>query len=235
MEQSAAKTSSLTNRLAYLIGVYLGDGSITFSKNNSNNYFSLNAIDEDFIKHTVVCLEEYFGKKPSSFLDKSGGGWKKRGTKPLWKTVVYGKEKCKWLVEITEDKRVIPEIIFKAPKHIQKWFIAGVMDSEGYVGKHYHKEYDKYQYLMGICSADVWLEHFIEMLEQHGVKTGKRYKEKQIKPWHKPKFRYKINTMSFIRSGCFFTIKRKIDRLTDYINSLSAQRLHAEDFKKVVI
>ena len=234
MEQSAAKTSTLTNRLAYLIGVYLGDGCVSFSKNPSyGNYsFSLNAIDKDFVEFTAECLTEYFGKKPSIFLDESGGGWKKRGTKPLWKTVIYGKDKCQWLRDTTEDKRVIPEMIFNAPQNIQKWFIAGVMDSEGYVGKHYHKEYDKFQYLMGICSTDIWLEHFIEMLEVHGVKTGKRYKEKQIKPWHKPKFRYKINTMSFIRSGCFFTIERKKQRLNDYIKGLSAQRLHAEDSKE---
>lgn len=226
-EQSAGKTT-LTINQAYLIGAYLGDGSISFVEKYHNYFFSLNAIDEDFVRRVAMCLTDYFGKKPSIFIDESGGGWKKRGTKPLWKTVVYGKAKCQELRDITHDKTVIPEVIFKAPKTHQKAFIAGVMDSEGYVGKHYYAPQDRTQWLMGIASADVWLEDFMELLSKHHVKYGKRYKEKQIKPWHKPKFRYKINTMSWIKSGCYFTIQRKNDRLIDYIQSLSPQRLHVE-------
>jgi intein-encoded DNA endonuclease-like protein len=217
---------TLTIKQAYLIGAYLGDGSISFVPQHGNYFFALNAIDKEFVLKVADCLHEYFGKEPSVFLDKLGGGWQKRNTQPLWKTVVYGKSKCQYLRDITHDKRVIPQCIFTANKKIQKAFIAGVMDSEGYVGKHYNQKLDRTQYLMGIASTDVWLEDFIELLTKHGVKVGKRYKEKQIQPWHKPKFRYKINTMSWIKSGCYFTIDRKNQRLNDYLNRLSPQRLH---------
>lgn len=225
--QSAGKTTmTLTINQAYLIGVYLGDGSISFVEKYHNYFFSMNAIDKEFVERTADCLEEFFGKRPSVFLDKTGGGWQKRGTKPLWKTVVYGKQKCQELRDITHDKRVIPQVIFDASDELQKAFIAGIMDSEGYVGKHNNSETGRIQYLMGIASCDVWLEDFIELLTKHGVKVGKRYREKQIKPWHKPKFRYKINTMSWIKSGCYFTIERKNERLKEYLNNLSPQRLH---------
>jgi len=218
---------TLTINQAYLIGAYLGDGSISFVEKYRNYFFSLNAIDKEFVEKVATCLEEYYEKKPAVFLDRSGGGWAKRGTKPLWKVVVYGKEKCQALRDITHDKRVIPQVIFESDDKCQKAFIAGIMDSEGYVGKHYNKTTDRTQYLMGIASTDVWLEDFIQLLEKHGVKCGKRYREKQIKPWHKPKFRYKINTMSWIKSGCYFTICRKNERLNDYLKNLSPQRLHA--------
>lgn len=220
--------NTLTTNQAYLIGVYLGDGSISFVPKYRNYFFALNAVDKEFVEKTAICLEEYFGKKPSLFLDKTGGGWKERNTRPLWKTVVYGKVKCQKLRDLTHDKRVIPKVIFETSRKNQRAFIAGIMDSEGYVGKHYNQKLDKTQYLMGIASCDVWLEDFIRLLESHKVKCGKRYKEKQIKPWHKPKFRYKINTMSWIKSGCYFTIKRKNERLIEYINNLSPQRLHVE-------
>lgn len=218
--------NTLTINQAYLIGAYLGDGCVSFVPKYGNYFFSLNAVDKEFVEKVAECLEEFFDKKPSLFLDKSGGGWKKRGTKPLWKTVVYGKVKCQELRDITHDKTVIPEIIWKSSKEKQRAFIAGVMDSEGYVGKHYNKQQDRTQYLMGIASADVWLEDFIELLTQHNIKCGKRYKEKQVKPWHKPKLRYKINTMSWIRSGCKFSVDRKNERLKDYLEGLSPQRLH---------
>lgn len=226
-EQSAGKTT-LTTKLSYLIGVYLGDGCVYFDEKHWNYSFQLNVIDKDFAERTADCLEEYFGKKPALFLCESRGSWKKRGTSPLWTTCVYGKEKCQWLRDITHDKMVIPRIIFEATDEQQKAFIAGIMDSEGYVGKHYDKKLDRIHWLMGICSADTWLEDFMQMLSKHGVKYGKRYKEKQTKPWHKPKYRYKINTMSFIKSGCYFTIRRKKDRLVEYIKMLSPQRLHVE-------
>lgn len=215
--------NTLTINQAYLLGAYLGDGSVSFAPQHGNYFFSLNAIDKEFVERVAISLEEYFGKKPSVFLDKTGGGWEKRGTRPLWKTVAYGKNKCQYLRDITHDKTVIPKCVWESSRDKQRAFISGVMDSEGYVGRHHNRETGRVQYLMGIASTDVWLEDFIRLLEEHGVKCGKRYKEKQVKPWHKPKFRYKINTMSWIKSGCKFTIIRKNERLNDY---LSPQRLH---------
>ena len=233
--QSAGKKSTLkihlNNRLAYLIGVYLGDGCVMMQPKFRNYSFWLSAIDKDFLENTAVCLEEYFNKKVKIFLNKTGCGWKERGTNPIWTTVVYGKEKCQMLKDLTKDKTIIPEMIYKADDDLKKWFIAGVMDSEGYVGKHHRKD-GSYQYLMGIASADIWFEDFLDMMANFGVKIGKPRKEKREKPWHKQVISHKIKTISFLTSGCFFTLNRKNKRLSEYIKTLSPQRLHAEHLEE---
>ncbi|MBM4401856.1 MAG: hypothetical protein FJ044_01265 [Candidatus Cloacimonetes bacterium] len=215
--KSAGKfDSTLTNELAYLIGVYLGDGCICFAKNN-NNYFSLNAIDKEFVERTRNCLEKVLGKKIPIFLDNWGAI--NRGRAPLWKVVAYGKTFGQWLREISHHKNKIPSLIKEANREQQKWFIAGIMDSEGYVSVTKRKNGNRRGSrvaMIGICCADKWLDDFVKMLQQHGVKVGGKREEQRIRPFHRKRYRYGLNIKSWLRSGCFFTIKRKIQKLEEY-------------------
>lgn len=226
-QQSAGKLelSTLTSELAYILGVFLGDGCVCFS--GGNYYFSLNAIDEEFVRKTATYLEKVLGKKNAVFLDKWGI---RRGRKPLWKIVAYSKEFATWLNQTTHYKKKIPSIIKKASKSLQRHFILGLMDSESYVSETWVRNGDHMilRWRMGYCSADDWIGDFAHMLEKHGIRVGPLRKEEKVKPFHKQRLKFNINPESYANSEIGFSIKRKQDKLNNYINKvLTPQRLHA--------
>lgn len=202
IRQSAGKTFS------YLLGVYLGDGCVTMSGYTSIS-FKLNTIDLDFAEATVDALEELTGRKPNILKYKV-----KRGRDNHHITLAC-KELCNVLVTDTQDKQVIPQYVFDWPIENKIAFIAGLMDSEGFVAANTNNKTGR-RYYMGYKSCDVWVLGFVRILNSVGVKVGKISYEKPLKEGYKTPCRFHIKMQSWINSGCYFSIKRKQDRVNEW-------------------
>ena len=138
------------------------------------------------------------------------------GKKDRFQVEAYGKQFLNRLREETQNKQSLPNMS-GWDKQDKLAFIAGLMDSEGYVSRGVRKN-GGIQYQTGFTTCDIWLNHFINLLKSLGVKVGKA-QNKLGNPKHplkRPATEHRFNSKSFIESGCYFTIERKQSRLNDY-------------------
>lgn len=209
-------SQSLNKEIAYLLGVYLTDASITTrTKPTPNCTFQLQVIDKDFAERTLSCLKKItptcngnvnrFVFKPSGFNNKEcikycvGVGFTK------WK---------KFFFEQTGCKHHIPSLIWDSPLQIKKWFIAGVMDGDGYISIAGKGRVNN-RISIGLGKVEnSWIWEFKQFMEKLNVKVNKPeiipagYRNHKV-----PFVRMKFNVRSFISRGLFFTIERKQRKL----------------------
>lgn len=202
--QSAGKS------YAYILGVYLGDGSA--SSQNGRLVFRLGTIDKDFAYRTKSVLEELTGKNANICQLNE-----KRSTNKPYVTSLHHNEFCEHLREVTENKTVIPEFVKEWPKENKIAFIEGLMDSEGFVAENKRNKPARSRYFMGYKSCDVWVQDFIRILESVGIKIGKVRQEKPRKEGYKIPTVFNIKMQSWVDSGCRFNIKRKQDRVDAWV------------------
>lgn len=204
--QSAGKTK----HLAYLLGVYLGDGWI--GPINGYYRFRLNTIDSDFAEATASSLEAINEFKPSISVHPVS-----KSSKPNHSISANGRL-LSWMVMATEKKSKIPPCVWKLNKEAKLAFVAGIMDSEGYVAKGTNE-----RMTLGLKACDGWLNDFYRLMNSIGVKIGKIGRENL--PSGKIASRFHFNIWSWIDAGCYFNIKRKNNRIIEWASN--PQRLHA--------
>lgn len=206
IRQSAGKTRL---SLAYLIGVYLGDGWMGYVKSNTGWFFRLNTIDADFAEAARAAIEELTGNKGHVCCHPV-----KKSSKPNY-SLGIGAKNIAWIKSICHQKTKIPDIIYKMGRKEHLEFIAGIMDSEGYVSIHKDR---KSASTIGVKAVDGWIKDFYHFCRKFGLKIGKLGQEK-IKSG-KTAYRFIFNHRSWIDNGCYFKIKRKQDKvciLRDYM------------------
>jgi intein-encoded DNA endonuclease-like protein len=199
--QSAEKT------FAYLLGVYLGDGCVTTSGYESSlgrqcYVFRLNTIDRDFAEATADALLDLTGKRPNIRQHPV-----KKGSDNYAMSHAC-RELTDRLVADTQDKSIIPAYVFTWADNMKREFIAGLMDSEGFVSMNsYGTAY------MGFKSCDLWVSDFVRILQSVGVQIGKIGVEQPRKPGYKTPRRFTVKMRSWVDSGCRFNIQRKQQRV----------------------
>lgn len=198
IRQSAGKT----NALAYLTGVYLGDGYI--AKPQGYYRFRLNTIDEDFAEATAYALE-----KINDFHPKIGCESVKKSDNLNYYVNANGEELA-WLIEASDSRNKIPDFIWDLPREAKVHFVAGVMDSEGYCSNGTNNRKS-----LGLKATDDWIDDFYDLMEQLGVKVGKKGIEEL--PSGKTSTRFHFNIKSFTSKGCYFHIKRKSERVREWL------------------
>lgn len=203
----------MTNRqsdgksFAYLLGVYLGDGCVTFVQGYYR--FRLNTIDQDFAEATVDAIKDVTGE----WCPIHGPYQDKRFSKsaPQFQICSLNQEMCKELMSQTESKRVIPDWIHAADKDVRLAFIAGLMDSEGFVAE--NKNPTNRRFYMGFKSCDTWVPEFVRLLEKTGIRIGKLMSEEPRKPGYKTPWSFRVKMQSWIDSGAYFRCSRKQSRV----------------------
>ena len=203
--QSAGKT------YAYLLGVYLGDGCVTTSGYESSlgracYVFRLNTIDRDFADATADALLELTGSRPNIREHPV-----KKGSNNFAMSHAC-RELTDKLVADTQDKQIIPAYVFAWTDDEKRAFIAGVMDSEGFVAENKGGQTGRCYY-MGYKSCDAWVPDFVRILQSVGVQIGKIGIEEPRKPGYKVPTRFTIKMQSWVDSGCRFNIARKQRRV----------------------
>ena len=220
--QSAGKTKmhpySITHELAYVAGVYLGDGCVVFSTKYRNYYFALNATDKDFVQETARCVGKVLEKDVPIFEDK----WHRdRGNYPLFKTVAYGKDFAGWLHRSCHGKNRIPKWIKTASRDIKLAFVAGVMDSEGSVWNFGQRLDGKPKGTsVSFYNSEPWRKGFIKLIEKLGVVVLRVRKKPKWNGSKRHTRCYDFNMISFVTSGCYFKIERKQRILRDWISRI---------------
>lgn len=196
--QSAGKS------FAYILGVYLGDGSITkwHGKGRSERLlFRLNTIDEDFAQATKTALMD--------LTDYTVNVWShpvSKSSKPNWALQLGDRVLCKRLIADTEKKRVIPAYVVGWPHDLRLAFIVGLMDSEGHASLN-----GKGQCYLGFRNTAPWFMDLIRIFQSVGLVVGKLGID--TLPSGKLYRRITIRNKSWIESGARFNIARKQERI----------------------
>lgn len=206
--QSAEKTRST----AYLLGVYLGDGWMGKTTNNRWD-FRLNSIDRDFCESTMDCFNSVLGRRTKIHVHSVS-----KSDKPNH-SLTIGCKDLFWFIDATDKKEKIPEYVWRLKRDDKISFIAGIMDSEGYVAKDRNN-----RIMIGIKATQNWIKDFYRLVRSLDLKTGGLLSEK-IKSG-KTAYYFRFNVKSWIDSGCYFNISRKQKRVDSY-----SQRLHVEHRK----
>ena len=216
-------SENLNKELAYLLGVYLTDGSISYKESYT---FQLSSIDKDFVESTLNFYKKINPKCIASVniqkgIDREWPDGRKSKCQDQYHINVGFAEFGLFFKNQTGDKHHIPFIIWNASDGVKRWFIAGVMDGDGWISKTIRENGKDYQYRTGIGGVEEgWIYEFERLLQSMGVKTCKPEIDIRL-PRAKPIVRFSIKTDSFVSHGLFFTIKRKQARLKEYIEKRS--------------
>lgn len=202
--ETISRQDRITSKeFAYLIGVYLTDASI------SECNFNLQVIDKDFTERVLEYWKIFIPTTKAYIRVRSDQtSWNKQSRYVI--KIGIGKYAL-FLKKITSEKHCIPLQIIKAEPHIQKWFIAGVMDGDGWISKTKRKNSPQFQYRIGIGGVgNGWIYEFRELLSKLGVNCLKieRFLTKKGTPF----CRFNVKPISFFNAKLFFTLKRKTER-----------------------
>ena len=223
MNQEIISSQSINKELAYLLGVYLTDGSIS-----KENKFQLQVIDKDFAENVLACIKKIKPSCQANIYQRDAtknGGWNKSIQYCINAGFIDWKD---FFVKQTGEKHFIPTVILESSLTIKKWFIAGVMDGDGFIAKHTDYKKNRVQYTIGIGKVEKgWIMEFNKMLQSIGVNTYKPYRS--VTKGGVPFITFNINKEDFINNGLFFTIKRKQDKLCLLKSFMKVQRLNAAD------
>lgn len=196
---------------AYLIGVYLGDGCAT--KVQGHYRFRLNTIDRDFAEATAEAIKDVIGKE----CPINGPYQDKRFSKsaPQYMLCCSTSALPLRLIEETAGKQKIPEWIGAASMDQKLAFIAGLMDSEGYVAERRSYPTNR-RYFMGFKSCDPWVADFQRLLESVGIRTSDLRTEEPRKPHYKRPWLFRVKMQSWVDSGAYFRCSRKQKRVDEW-------------------
>lgn len=197
---------------AYVLGVYLGDGAVTdwrMAGRSDRLIFRLNTIDEDFAQATKAALSDLSNYKVSLSCHAVS-----KSNKPNWALALGDLALCQRLRADTDRKSKIPEYVLGWPRDIKLAFIAGLMDSEGFVAA--NGNYTGRRFYMGFKSCDPWVPEFIRLLQSVGIVIGKVGVERPRKAGYKTPRRFAIKMQSWIDSGARFNIVRKQRRVDEW-------------------
>lgn len=115
----------MSPELAYLIGVYFGDGCC--SKNGKDAWhFRFKVTDLKFIENVREKINSIFGYKPEIH-ERPPSEW---GKKKRYIIYVCSTDFAKWLVKVTKDKSTVPIHLLKTERERIE-FLRGIYHSEG--------------------------------------------------------------------------------------------------------
>lgn len=217
IRQSAEKS------YAYILGVYLGDGCVTMQVSHNSGKevkhyprFKVNTIDEDFADAVKAAL----GKLTDRIVTIHKHDVSK-SSKPNYALGCGDPDLCKKLVDDTDSKKIIPDYVFEWDKVRKLAFIAGLMDSEGFISKNASREKT---YYMGFKCCELWVPDFVRLLESVEIMTGKLSVCPPYKEHYRTPMRFHIKLESWVRNGAYFKIQRKQQRVNDW----ASHRLFSE-------
>ena len=196
---------------AYLLGVYLGDGTISLRTDNCYR-FSLEVIDMDFIDRTRESIKSVTGKNFTNVKCRSRGMM----MEDIYSFAVHDMM-FKDMKESTEDKKFIPQFVFEADREVKIAFLEGLMDSEGWIVERKNKAGIK-QYQMGFSCTSSWTYDVWQLFRSIGVSCCEPYILHQKNK--KDCICFTINLASWVQSGILFSIKRKQDRVDRYADKM---------------
>lgn len=195
----------------YLVGVYLGDGCVTMHQGYLT--FRLNTIDLDFAEATKAALAEHTDHPISIHTHPVS-----KSSKPNHSLRCGDPRLAQRLRDDTDDKAKLPDWIWSADQEARLAFIAGLMDSEGYVARN-----GAGSTYIGFKSTDDWFNDFLRLLQMAGIQYGRIGVEKPRKPGYRTPRRVTLKKASWVGSGAYFNIARKQARVDEWAAQLTSE------------
>lgn len=205
-ENSIGAVNQQERDLAYVIGVYFGDGYVsrnyTPSGDSNTKYFRLQVIDKDFRDYTADRCERSFPERTTTKFtcevnDRTYHCIQIRGI-------------GNYLESVTGKKTYIPNFVYASDDN-KKAFLEGMLDSEGWVQLQLGKKGTTCRATIGIAVTSEILYELKKMFESLNVKVGKV--SVFTKNRKKPLKHINLNVESFVDSGMKFNIERKQIRI----------------------
>lgn len=195
--------------IAYILGVYLSDGTITPSRS-----LRLKVIDKDFCENLADACNEVFGYMPKIATNNCSNCT--NGI--VYVVIINDKNLCDWLENETQCKKVLPSWIYSRSREFKKEFIAAYMDGNGWVKlrERKFKNSDKVHLdaEIGLCGElGKCIDDFDKLLHSLGVNYS--YRDQLPKRDGRTKtvrmFRFQIR--SFIDNEMYVKLDRKAKQL----------------------
>lgn len=203
---------------AYLLGVYLGDGHAQWSQyeNGAVYQFVVPSLDQDLLEKTSQCLVRIYPelKDRIRIITEPRTG-KTKGV--LYRLICHSKELCRFLIRKTKKKNKLPK--FKNPT-LFKEFVSGLMDTDGWITEWWSKKDDSFKYQMGFATTLPWLKKLKKRFQKAGIVIGKIQKQCKYNDNWNDCYRMYLNISSFVDAGFYFSIKRKQQRLLNWIERI---------------
>jgi len=209
----------MNEKRAYLLGFHLGDGCLTAGPRGST-VVKYECIDEDIIELCSSILFSEFGSDVTV---------RENPKKHVFICVSQKLSVCEWvesLVGFAGYSKRWPKLIEGCSKELKIAFLAGLMDSDGFISikygqKYWHKKNQRYytqrfMSLIGFCNTAPWIVNVVNLVQSLGVKTGGIKETIRRKSGYKgtmPMKKVYFNEKSYIDSGCFFVGERKQSKL----------------------
>lgn len=177
---------NMTSELAYIIGVYLSDGSAT------KYHFSLGVKSVEFAQHTL----RYFNKLGLDARLKIGnnGFYYVRYSSILF---------CQWLKEICNNKKKIPDCVKNAPQKCKIAFISALIDGDGTVRK---------KGTIRICGIHSFVQELPQLLNSMNMHSGISV-QKNFTRSHNDYYTIYIRPNEFLDNGGKCSITKKQNRI----------------------
>lgn len=243
MKLKSISSENLNKETAYLLGVYLTDGSITHRSIPTNGCtFQLQVIDLDFAERTLCFLKKILpnckGTISEHCYDPSPDSFNKNPCRKFCLGVGFTFW-ADFFESQTGKKHHIPFVIWDASLEIKRWFIAGVLDGDGWVSIATKGRTNR-RFSIGVGKMEnSWIWEFKQLLEEMGISVNKpdismaHTNGKTIKTYSSPVVRLHFNVDSFINHGLFFTIDRKQQRIKTIIKERSETKCSTPEGVKI--
>lgn len=217
----------ITPSLAHLVGVYLTDGCIsnrTTRAGTPTSSFLLTSIDKEYIEETILAFTNLCDARTPSITAVTMT--EKHKNLP-WRTSFSCKHLLEWIEDSTKSKESFPMMMYRATKDSQLAFISAMLDGDGWITKSNESGYKcKKRFNIGFGSEKKWIFEFVSFLYSIGIKTNGQHT--RILKSGKEFYDINIDKKSFVSAGGYFRIKRKMNRLFEYVDLMlgkDSQRL----------
>ena len=197
-----------TNK-AYLFGAYLGDGCC--SKFTGHHTFSIVSEDRDVVERTQMIVNRMLQSNyPLTYITPNK-------TK-LYRFRSWNKKLFGMLISESGNKSKIPEFVRSSDLRVISEFVAGLMDTDGYISIGTNK-FGQQRFSLGFINSGTWMDDFIALLREIGIKVGKKTLKKKYRSVNEKNcYQININLRSFVEVGLYFNCRRK-QRILDLYRS----------------
>lgn len=196
--------TTMTPELAYLIGVYLGDGSIVANKQSL--WFVLQAIDQEFVEYTRSLCQKLVNE---TVPEVHRYVYSSKNSSPVYKFVFSSGDFASWMMNITACKTRIPREIDRTPGNpILKEFLSGFLDSDGFICNNRRKS-GRDNWNVGFGGIYAWIHEVADILRNEKCVVNGPWLIKRKKYYYD----YRITPKSYAQHGVDFKIHRKQEKL----------------------
>lgn len=212
--------------VAYSIGALLGDGSVkTFICSRGPNLgfqkqrtVRISNMDYECIERVKNEINGFFGS------DYKVQAYKNPNNTEMFGLFIGGWEIYKFFHYFIGEKLMLPDEVFRAKKSARLAFLAGLFDTDGYIAASPNSgSKSGVSWRIGYAARyRTLVEDVARLMQKLGVKVGQIYE--QDSEYNTRMYVIKPNIRSFLDAGCYFHIKRKINRLADYVKHTRYQR-----------